>query len=93
MIEPTVLVSAEEMLARAQRALESSPVFGLRALRVQTGDEGLIITGRVSSFYHKQLAQEIVLAIAGAAQVINEVRVEPSGDESGYPVRQTSTRN
>ena len=93
MTEPSLLVSADELLARAQRALESSPVFGLRSLQVQCGDEALVITGRVASFYHKQLAQEIVLAIAGSTIVLNQVRVEPSGDDSGYPVRQPSVRN
>lgn len=80
--------SSGDVRTRAQRALESSPVFGLRMLTVERVGESLEISGAVASFYHKQLAQEIVLAIAGDATVVNQVRVEPTGEESGYPVRQ-----
>lgn len=93
MTEPSLLISAGEAQARAQRALESSPVFGLRLLEVQSLDDTLTIHGRVASYYHKQLAQEIVLALAGDLRVVNLVRVEPTGDESGYPVRQKRNSN
>ena len=67
--------------SRAQVVLQNSPILGLRRLIVEEHDGVLKITGRVTSFYHKQLAQEVVRAIAGSVEVINLVCVEY--DESG----------
>ena len=60
----------------AQRALHSSPVYALRQLRVDCdADLSLRIQGHVSSFYHKQLAQEAVRAVAPGVELINSVDV------------------
>lgn len=93
MNESSTTISITEVQSRAQRALESSPVYGLRNLQVGCEHDALVITGQVSSFYHKQLAQEIVLAIAAGTRIVNHVRVEPSDEESGYPVRQRPVLN
>lgn len=67
--------SCSEMLPRAQRALCNSPIQSLRELRVEETAAGLVITGLVSSFYHKQLAQEVVRAVAEGTAIVNSVRV------------------
>jgi NAD(P)H-flavin reductase len=67
--------AAKEVQPRAQSALSASPVFALRELRVDQQGERLIITGPVSSFYHKQLAQEVVLAVAEGIEVVNSIAV------------------
>jgi hypothetical protein len=64
-----------EVQPRAQKALSASPVFALRDLRVDQEEEHLRISGLVSSFYHKQLAQEVVRAVAEGVQVVNTVTV------------------
>lgn len=64
-----------EVRLRAQGALEASPIFALRELRVEDEGEDLRISGKVSTFYHKQLAQEAVLAVARDKRVINTVLV------------------
>ena len=61
---------------RAQRALASSPIFALRDLKVEREGEILWIHGRVSSFYHKQLAQEAIRALAEDLQVVNSIDVD-----------------
>lgn len=61
---------------RAQRALSSSPIFALRDLKVEREGEVLWIHGRVSSFYHKQLAQEAIRALAEGLQVVNSIDVD-----------------
>jgi hypothetical protein len=49
----------------AQNALASSPLYDLRELRVEAdGDDCLAVRGMVSSFYHKQLAQEALMRVA-----------------------------
>jgi hypothetical protein len=60
----------------ARRALSESPVVELRELQVHERDDGMVISGRVQSFYHKQLAQETVRPHAGARRLVNHVRVE-----------------
>ena len=48
---------------RAQAALTTSPFYELRGLQVEQRDDALLISGCVSSFYHKQLAQEVVRSV------------------------------
>jgi hypothetical protein len=62
---------------RAQTALRDSPVCELRELRVETCDGALVISGTVSSFYHKQLAQEVVRTVCKDCEVelTNTIRV------------------
>ena len=73
--------STTELYSVAQQALASSGVNALRELTVEPHNDGLLISGAVPSFYLKQLAQEIVLAVAGTAELVNSVRVR---DESEY---------
>jgi hypothetical protein len=69
------LLSAE-VKAQAQRALSSSPVFDLRMLQVEVVDDSLLLSGRVETFYHKQLAQEVVRHVADGVRLVNDVAVE-----------------
>jgi len=55
--------SPQDVQPRAQRALSSSPIFELRDVQVEPCNGGLLLSGVVSSFYHKQLAQEVVRAV------------------------------
>jgi hypothetical protein len=62
----------------AQAALDASPLFDLRSLTVEEDGTGcLAIRGMVGSFYHKQLAQEAVRAVAKTLdyRVVNYVEV------------------
>jgi hypothetical protein len=67
--------SASPSEQRAQRALDSCPIYDLHGLHVQRTGKTLLITGRVSSFYHKQLVQEIVRAVVDGLEVVNSVDV------------------
>jgi osmotically-inducible protein OsmY len=62
---------------RAQAALAKSPFYELRELQVEQRDDALSISGCVSRFYHKQLAQEVVRSVCADMRVINSIRVEP----------------
>ena len=66
----------DELQPRAQAALASSPFYELRDLRVERDLDALRISGRVSSFYHKQLAQEVVRSVCADAEVINHISVD-----------------
>ncbi len=65
------------LLQAAQSALTDSPIHALHSLRVQqAGDDGFVISGRVKSYYLKQLAQEFVRRVVHeAGYVVNEVQV------------------
>jgi len=66
---------ATEAQPRAQTALASSPIYDLRELQVEQRNGSLVISGRVSSFYHKQLAQEVVRTVCQDIELINSIRV------------------
>jgi hypothetical protein len=76
-------IAAKEIQPRAQKALSASPVFALRELRVDQKDDQLMISGHVSSFYHKQLAQEVVRAVAEGIEVVNSVKVRDGATAIG----------
>ncbi len=65
-------------IARAAREiLSNSSVRELRFLRVDGSANQLELTGRVGSYYHKQLAQETIRRVAGGMQMVNRVQVKP----------------
>ena len=68
--------SIEDFQPRAQSALADSPIYELRDLQVERQDGVLVISGSVSSFYHKQLAQEVVRSVCDGIDVINSILVE-----------------
>jgi osmotically-inducible protein OsmY len=72
-----VEVSARDAQPRAQSALANSPIYELRDLRVEQQNGALLISGAVSSFYHKQLAQEVVRTVCQELQIelVNSIRV------------------
>jgi hypothetical protein len=48
----------------------------LRMLRVQETTDEIIVSGRVSSYYLKQLAQETLMPARGSRELVNRVTVE-----------------
>ena len=70
-----------EVQPRAQAALSESPFYELRELQVEQRDGALSLAGCVSSFYHKQLAQEVVRSVCTGVESINSIRVAREEDE------------
>lgn len=71
-------LSPENVHPRAQVAIDSCPIIDIRRVLVEECDGALVLSGSVSSFYHKQLAQEIVWALCKNLEIelINRVRVQ-----------------
>ncbi|MCO8124063.1 BON domain-containing protein [Stieleria sp. TO1_6] len=65
----------KEILTAASAVLANNSVPELRGLRVDEESNELQLHGRVRSFYHKQLAQEAILPLAGNLQVVNHLHV------------------
>lgn len=61
--------------ADLRRAFDESPIAGLRELEVEQHGPSVFISGKVDSFYHKQLAQEVVRNLLPGAQVVNSAMV------------------
>jgi hypothetical protein len=70
----------DDVQPRAQAALTNSPFYELRELQVEPQGDALQISGCVSSFYHKQLAQEVVRSVCKGIEVVNAIRVESEED-------------
>ena len=64
---------------RVERALRATGYGALRTLRVSVSARVVILVGRVSSYYLKQLAQETALAVPGAHQIRNDLDVVQPG--------------
>lgn len=58
--------------------LNSSPLPQLRCLVVTVSEREVVITGRVPSFYFKQLAQETLRPAVGPRRLLNRVEVSSS---------------
>jgi hypothetical protein len=61
--------------SRAAQALRQSVHPALRRLLVEETDDTIVITGHVSSYYLKQMAQEAVMALGDTPVVVNRVLV------------------
>jgi len=71
-----VMQTAVPIQSRARGALSRSPIYELRHLEVIEIGGCIVLQGVVSSFYHKQLAQEVVRAVCSGISVRNAVQVE-----------------
>jgi hypothetical protein len=58
--------------------LLASPLPQLRRLVVTANEREVVITGRVSSYYMKQLAQEAIRPTLGDRRLLNKVEVCPN---------------
>jgi hypothetical protein len=61
---------------RTVQVLRQSSHPALRRLEVEETATAVVISGRVSSYYLKQLAQETVMPVCGSREVVNRVLVE-----------------
>ncbi len=69
-----MIATATPRLVQSQAALCASPQAELRHLLAEESESTVVIRGRVSSFYQKQLAQETVKT-ACSLRVVNLVEV------------------
>jgi hypothetical protein len=61
--------------SRAVLALRQSPLPPLRKLVLEETEEAVVIQGKVSSYYLKQLAQEAVMPLLEGRKLLNRVVV------------------
>jgi len=72
---PETLAEAEILVASIERAVQEETGRGVRDLCVKVSEEGVLLQGRCSSYYTKQLAQHAAMATPGGDAVTNEIEV------------------
>jgi hypothetical protein len=65
----------QEICQRASEALATSGVLELRTLKVHRDHDLLRVSGRVNSFYHKQVALETVRSVSRGLKIVNQIHV------------------
>lgn len=73
---PSIAGDSAKRVQAAQEALGNADLHPLRRLEVEAHDDVLVISGIVSSYYQKQMAQEVVRAVCRGIQLRNIVDVE-----------------
>jgi hypothetical protein len=71
-----------DVALQAKAILEGSRIFDLRALEVEQEVDCVVLRGCVDSFYHKQLAQELLKTKIEGVEVVNEIRVDYSRERA-----------
>ena len=67
--------SLMDVAREARAALALSRIYVLRKLTIEEDGEVLILSGRVDSYYHKQLAQELIKNAVDGVEVENAISV------------------
>jgi osmotically-inducible protein OsmY len=57
-------------------AIEQNPYLKRRKLRFETHDGRVVLRGVVSSYYHKQMAQEALRRLEGVDAIENRLEVD-----------------
>lgn len=66
----------KRLLARIKRAIRRKTSSGVQKLVVELQVEGVRLSGRCTSFYCKQVAQQTAMSyLAEGAQLLNEIEV------------------
>jgi len=63
------------LIAQVRGALSKSPYLSPRHVQVEATDGNIRLEGTVSSFYQKQMAQELVRRVDGVERVENQLQV------------------
>jgi hypothetical protein len=65
-----------DVASLAQAVLSHSRIFDLRYLEVEQEGDAVVLRGSVDSFYHKQLAQELIKTAIDGVEVVNDIKVD-----------------
>jgi hypothetical protein len=69
------MISTTHVATQAAHALKKSSHPALRMLCVEGMEGNLVISGKVGSYYLKQLAQETIMSVREGMQLVNKVDV------------------
>jgi len=72
---PETIEEAERLAASIERAVFRETCGGVRNLRVEVSDQGVLLTGRCTSYYTKQKAQHAAMGVSGTEELNNCIEV------------------
>lgn len=72
---PETLEEAEELAASIERAVQRETARGVDDLTVEVSPQGILLRGRCTTYYTKQLAQHAAMSIPGGDRLINSIEV------------------
>lgn len=72
---PETLAEAEQLAASIERAVQRETGRGVRDLSVEINPNGILLKGRCTTYYCKQLAQHAAMTVPGSDQVTNSIEV------------------
>jgi osmotically-inducible protein OsmY len=72
---PETVEEAERLAASIERAVSRETCGGVRNLRVEVSDQGILLTGRCTSYYTKQKAQHAAMGVSGTEELNNCIEV------------------
>lgn len=71
----------------AKDRLRANPHWPVRRISCECDEGRLFLRGRLSTFFHKQVAQEAVADVDGVIQVINEIEVIRTNRQPVQPIQ------
>ena len=72
---PETLIEAEKLAARVEAPCSRRPGRGVQGLCVEIRPDGVLLRGRCTTYYCKQLAQHAAMAVSGSEQLCNQIEV------------------
>jgi osmotically-inducible protein OsmY len=72
---PETLEEAEELAASIEQAVQRETGRGVADLTVEVSPQGILLRGRCTTYYTKQLAQHAAMSIPGGDRLINSIEV------------------
>ncbi|MCA9130304.1 MAG: BON domain-containing protein [Planctomycetales bacterium] len=74
--QPSIDPPQQALLQRVDSAIKGSPHLAGHNVFCQEESGVVVLHGRVSSFFQKQMAQEALRKLSGVEKVINELEVD-----------------
>lgn len=72
---PETLEEAEELAASIERAVQRETGRSVDDLTVEVSPQGILLKGRCTTYYTKQLAQHAAMSMPGGDRLINSIEV------------------
>ena len=79
--------SQSSVVAAARHRLGASPYRAIHCIDCSFEQGRLRLSGKLRSFFHKQLAQEAVARLPGVIQVINDIEVSEAPHVGSQPLQ------
>ena len=64
-----------DLNTQIQTAIRRSPYLAGRNVRFQAFHGRVVLQGQVSSYFQKQMAQEVLRGLDGVVEIVNDVQV------------------